>query len=140
MTALNTSIPRPPQMQQAAGSLTEDLLQAMLNYFYYNAVTYTAAGAIAIQQALVLLNPSSGSIAMTMAAPDNPQDDNKEIIFVALAQGGHTITFTGGTLRSGALGKRTTLTFPAADAGASATVIIKGGLYYLTGNNNVTVS
>lgn len=137
MTALNLSLARPTQFQQVGGSLTEEIIQTMLNLFWYSPTVYTASGAIAVQQQLCLLNGSS-LMSMTLAAPTNPDDDGKEIIILGQTAFAHTIAFAG-NLRCGQVGKVTQITM-GSTIGSSATVIARGGLWWLTGSSQTTQS
>lgn len=76
---------------------------------------------------------SAGVDSMTIVAPTVTTDDGKIIKFTTNTAPSHTITFTGGHLRSGSAGV-TTATF-AAFAGSSVQIMAWQGNWYVIAQN-----
>jgi hypothetical protein len=78
---------------------------------------------------------SAGVDSMTIVAPTVTTDDGKIIKFTTNTAPSHTLTFTGGHLRSGVAGV-TTATFSAA-AGSSLQIMAYQGNWYAIAQNNI---
>jgi hypothetical protein len=98
-------------------------------------INLLAGGADAINShtAATYLITHSGVDSITIAAPTIGTDDGKVINVTSNTPASHTITFTGGTLRSGSAGV-TTITF-AAFAGSSVTFYAYQGVWYVLSQN-----
>lgn len=91
------------------------------------------ADAINAHTAATYMVTSAGVNAMTLAAPTVTTDDGKVIKVTTNTAASHTITFTGGTLRSGSAGV-TTATF-SAFAGSSIELMAWQGKWYVMAQN-----
>lgn len=80
----------------------------------------------------------TGICTMTILPPSitAPNEDGLRIRIISATGFAHVLTFTGGTLRSGAAGVATA-TF-AAFAGATLTLVAVGGLWLVESSNGVT--
>lgn len=102
-----------------------------------NIVTYSVSGAIAIpnQNSIIVLD-KAGVAAMTLAGPAADQDGLEVTILSATAQA-HTVTYTAGFY--GDTTSSDVATF-AAKAGASMTIIARGGTWGVKSLANVTLA
>jgi hypothetical protein len=102
-----------------------------------NIVTYSVSGAIAIpnQNSIIVLD-KAGVAAMTLAGPAADQDGLEVTILSATAQA-HTVTYTAGFY--GDTTSSDVATF-AAKAGASMTIIARGGTWGVKALANVTLA
>lgn len=98
-------------------------------------INLLAGGADAINPhtAATYLITHSGVDSITIAAPTVGTDDGIVINVTSNTPASHTITFTGGTLRSGSAGV-TTVTF-AAFAGSSVSFYAYQGVWYVLSQN-----
>lgn len=97
----------------------------------------SANGAIPIQSGVTAITKGSAA-ALTIAAPTTAQNGTL-LSIVSTTAYAHVITFTGGTLNNGTSAAKTTVTFPAY-VGGGIRVIAYGGKWYLSGNQNTTLS
>ena len=102
-----------------------------------NIVTYSVSGAIAIpnQNSIIVLD-KAGVAAMTLAGPAADQDGLEVTILSATAQA-HTVTYTAGFY--GDTTSSDVATF-AAKAGASMTILARGGTWGVKSLANVTLA
>lgn len=103
----------------------------------YVCQTVSADGAIPIETGVTAITKGSAA-ALTIAAPTTAQDGTV-ISIVSSTAYAHVVTFTGGTLVNGTYAAKTTATY-AAYVGAGIRIIAYNGKWYLSGNQNVTLS
>lgn len=101
-----------------------------------NVATLTTSGAVTISSGTKKITASSAA-TLTIAAPSS--QDGIEMTFVTTTAVAQVLTFTGGTLNSGATGAFTTVTFTA-KIGANIRVMALGAIWIVLSSQNVSLS